>query len=334
MRTDRGGSAMRRLQGYHLGQFRIPIEKMLPYETDIRIPLFIKGPGIPAGTTLTQPVMNIDVAPTLLELAGLPVPPIMDGQSMVPLLMAAPTAVSRVRQPGWRTRFASEFAEGGFQNYGPFRGAPGLYDNPDNQWRMLRVLNDTHDIAYMEWDSEYLFNKIDFREYYNLSADPWQRENLWNSTSPDTQGALHAELVNLFTCSGSRTQVSDCHARSASPLIPPAPAPPPTPPSPAPSPPGKRGCAGEPTGVVLNDTDILGADIVSPCQQVEFPGTYQGALSCQQMCATDTACTGWTFHLKAHEKKWRCCVKSAAPSCVTHANMWSGLQERNVNGAD
>jgi N-acetylglucosamine-6-sulfatase len=31
--------------GYHLGQFRIPIEKMLPYETDIRIPLFIKGPG-------------------------------------------------------------------------------------------------------------------------------------------------------------------------------------------------------------------------------------------------------------------------------------------------
>ena len=28
----------------HLGQFRIPIEKMLPYETDIRIPLFIKGP--------------------------------------------------------------------------------------------------------------------------------------------------------------------------------------------------------------------------------------------------------------------------------------------------
>ena len=36
----------RLLQGYHLGQFRIPIEKMLPYETDIRIPLFIKGPGM------------------------------------------------------------------------------------------------------------------------------------------------------------------------------------------------------------------------------------------------------------------------------------------------
>ena len=36
---------------------------MLPYETNIRIPLFIKGPGIKPGTSLTQPVMNIDIAP-------------------------------------------------------------------------------------------------------------------------------------------------------------------------------------------------------------------------------------------------------------------------------
>eukprot|EP01045_Picozoa_sp_COSAG04_P001130 COSAG04_NODE_35_length_34355_cov_13.301728_11_plen_54_part_00 len=53
--------------------------------------------------------MNIDIAPTLLELAGLPIPTIMDGQSAVPLLTGKPA-------PHWRTRFASEFAEGGFQN--------------------------------------------------------------------------------------------------------------------------------------------------------------------------------------------------------------------------
>eukprot|EP01047_Picozoa_sp_COSAG01_P133503 COSAG01_NODE_63512_length_279_cov_2.011111_1_plen_41_part_10 len=39
--------------------------------TDIRIPLFIKGPGIAPGTKLQQMVANIDVSPTLLELAGL-----------------------------------------------------------------------------------------------------------------------------------------------------------------------------------------------------------------------------------------------------------------------
>ena len=249
--------------GYHLGQFRIPIEKMLPYETDIRIPLFIKGPGIQAGTTMTQAVMNIDVGPTLLDLAGLPVPTIMDGESMVPLLIGAGPAPST-----WRPRFATEFAEGGFQNYGPFTGAQGLYDNPDNQWRMLRVMNISHNFSYTEWDKEYIFNKIDFREYYDLSTDPWQQHNIWNRSSAEIQGSLHAELVNMFTCSGTRTSVSNCHARSASPLLPPAPAPPPVP-----VPPASPNCSALPKGVVLNDTNIDGGDIVSPCQLVTFPGS-------------------------------------------------------------
>lgn len=209
--------------GYHLGQFRIPIEKMLPYETDIRIPLFISGPGIEAGTTLTQPVMNIDIAPTLLDLAGIPVPTIMDGQSMVPLLTGKPT-------PKWRTRFVSEFAEGVIQHSGPFQGAAGLYDNPDNQWRMLRVMNGTHDFSYTEWDKEYIFDKIDFVEFYDLSTDPWQMTNLWSTTGEATRRSLHAELVSMFTCAGTRAQVSNCHARSASPLLPPAPALAPDPP--------------------------------------------------------------------------------------------------------
>merc|ERR1719183_2695747 len=66
--------------GYHLGQFRIPMEKMLPYET------YIRGPGIKAGTELKEMIANIDIAPTLLDLAGIPVPNIMDGLSMKKLL--------------------------------------------------------------------------------------------------------------------------------------------------------------------------------------------------------------------------------------------------------
>ena len=175
--------------GYHLGQFRIPIEKMLPYETDIRIPLYIRGPGIAPGTTLNNMVANIDVAPTLLELAGIPVPTIMDGQSLVPLLMGGNSTAS------WRTRFTSEFAEGAYQTYG---GWAPLYDEPGNQWRMLRVMNVTHNIAYMEWDIDYVFDKIDFHEYYDVAADPWQQKNLWNTSSPALQAVLHAELVNLY----------------------------------------------------------------------------------------------------------------------------------------
>jgi len=337
--------------GYHLGQFRIPIEKMLPYETDIRIPLFIKGPGIAPGTVLNEMVANIDVAPTLLDLAGIPIPTIMDGMSLKPLLISSAGGAgktdtspsTKTAPPGWRTRFASEFAEGGIQHYGPFQGAAGLYDNPDNQWRMLRVINTTHNLAYTEFDKDYIFETIQFHELYDTKADPWQQHNLWNSTPPAIQAALHAELVNMFSCTGTRTAVSNCHARSASPLLPPAPTPPPAPPSPpspppspSPSPPSPPStpCNSLSKGVVLKNTDIGGGDIISPCQLVAFPGTYAGAQQCAAMCSThDKAnggqCVGWTFHHKKTDnpRQWRCCIKDSLQRCTVQTAdvMWSGI---------
>ena len=111
-------------------------------------------------------MMNIDVSPTLLELAGIPVPPIVDGQSLVPLLTGKPN------RAGWRTRFASEFAEMGSQTWGTFIGAAGLYDNPDSQWRMLRIMTVTHSLQHTEWGREYIFNGIPFWEYCDTKADP------------------------------------------------------------------------------------------------------------------------------------------------------------------
>jgi hypothetical protein len=246
----------------------------------------------------------------------------MDGQSMKPLLMGK-------TDPTWRTRFASEFAEGGVQTYGPFP----IYDNPDNQWRMLRVINTTHNIAYIEFDKEYVFAKIDFFEYYNVAVDPWQQKNLWNTSSPALKAALHAELVNMFTCTGTRTEVSNCHARSSSPLAPPAPtpAPPaPTPPTPKPPHPAPHTCTGEMPDVVLNNTDIGGGDMISPCPQVDFPGTYSGAVQCEASCAANSTCVAWTFHLKGHEGKWRCCIKSKNNGCAPGNGMWSGFKKANV----
>ena len=67
--------------GYHLGQFRIPDEKMLPYESDVRVPFWIRGPGIDrkAGSIVNEMTINIDIAPTLLELARIEIPSKMDG---------------------------------------------------------------------------------------------------------------------------------------------------------------------------------------------------------------------------------------------------------------
>ncbi len=55
---------------YHLGEFRIPFEKSLPYETDIRPPFYVTGPGVPPGSNITGLVSLMDVGATMLELAG------------------------------------------------------------------------------------------------------------------------------------------------------------------------------------------------------------------------------------------------------------------------
>jgi len=59
-----------------------------PYEASARLPLIIRAPGLvpDPGVVRRQMALNIDLAPTLLALAGVPVPPEMDGQSLVPLL--------------------------------------------------------------------------------------------------------------------------------------------------------------------------------------------------------------------------------------------------------
>lgn len=69
--------------GYHMGQFGLPYDKRQPYETDIRVPLLMTGPKIPPKTLVSAPVVLIDIAPTVLELAGLDIPAEVDGASVL-----------------------------------------------------------------------------------------------------------------------------------------------------------------------------------------------------------------------------------------------------------
>jgi arylsulfatase A-like enzyme len=60
--------------------------KTYPYEGSARIPLFIRGPGLTSRTVCPSPVCLEDLMPTVLDLAGCPIPPSVDGQSMAPVL--------------------------------------------------------------------------------------------------------------------------------------------------------------------------------------------------------------------------------------------------------
>jgi N-acetylglucosamine-6-sulfatase len=59
--------------GYHLGQWAMPFDKRLPYETDIRVPLIIRGPNIGIKTVVASPIMLIDLAPTIFNWAKIPI---------------------------------------------------------------------------------------------------------------------------------------------------------------------------------------------------------------------------------------------------------------------
>jgi len=82
--------------GYHLGEHRIGFGKRTPYEEAIRVPLLVRGPGVPAGRTVEELALNLDLAPTFAELAGVAVPGFVDGRSLVPLLEGQPTAWRQV----------------------------------------------------------------------------------------------------------------------------------------------------------------------------------------------------------------------------------------------
>ena len=81
--------------GYFFGEHRIPEGKLFFYEPSIRVPLLVRGPGIPAGVTRSSLVANIDLAPTLLDLAQAAPLRTMDGRSLVPLLHGDPPATDR-----------------------------------------------------------------------------------------------------------------------------------------------------------------------------------------------------------------------------------------------
>jgi N-acetylglucosamine-6-sulfatase len=77
--------------GFMHGEHRALAEKVLAYEESLRVPLVMRGPGVPRGRTDSRLVSNIDIAPTILDETGVTPGRVLDGRSLLDLL-ADPTA--------------------------------------------------------------------------------------------------------------------------------------------------------------------------------------------------------------------------------------------------
>jgi N-acetylglucosamine-6-sulfatase len=72
--------------GFFHGEHRIPTGKLWPYEPSIRLPLYMRGPGVPEGAVRRQLVTNADLAPTILDAADARAGRAQDGRSLFDLL--------------------------------------------------------------------------------------------------------------------------------------------------------------------------------------------------------------------------------------------------------
>jgi len=140
--------------GLALGEKQL-LGKWTPYEDSLRIPFIVYDPRTSArkGKVMNEMVLNIDVAPTILELAGIEVPEGMDGRSMVSLLDG--------KEKSWRKEFF-------FEHY----CCPPHVKSylPRNEG--IRTEKD----KYIRW--------IDFKlveEYFDMEHDPQEINNLINN---------------------------------------------------------------------------------------------------------------------------------------------------------
>jgi len=72
--------------GFFHGEHRIPSGKVQHYEPSARVPLVMRGPGVPRGVRVTQPSVNVDLAPTFVDAANAKVGRATDGISLLALL--------------------------------------------------------------------------------------------------------------------------------------------------------------------------------------------------------------------------------------------------------
>ena len=138
--------------GFFLGERELS-GKWLMHEESIRTPLIIRDPRLPAalrGKRRREMTLNVDIAPAILSLAGIPPSPYMQGRNLIPL--------ARGESPSWRSEFY-------YSHLFAHKTIPKSEGVRNERWKYIR---------YIESDPLY-------EELYDLRDDPREERNLARS---------------------------------------------------------------------------------------------------------------------------------------------------------
>lgn len=155
--------------GYHIGQHKLAPGKSTGYEEDIRVPFFIRGPGVPEGRVEITVTTHIDLVPTLFELAGLPLREDFDGT----LMRVAQESIGIVHEHVTVESWGSAPVEG---EYTSVASPPGT---KRNTYKSIRILDEGYNLYYSVWCSNE-------HELYDLANDPYEIHNLYPGQSANT----------------------------------------------------------------------------------------------------------------------------------------------------
>ncbi len=169
--------------GWMQGEHRIPGDKFLPYEESVKVPLVIRGPGVPKGQTIKGQVANIDFAPTLVDLANATAGRTMDGISLVPAIQNPKRLPERaIELEALKPLF--------------------IGDIPVNAWDRPYTGVRTDRYTYVVW------TETGEVELYDRNTDPYQLDNRAGDPAlAAIEQRLAAKLRKLEDCEGAGCDV-------------------------------------------------------------------------------------------------------------------------------
>jgi arylsulfatase A-like enzyme len=203
--------------GFHQGQHRLTSGKNTGFEEDLRVPLVVRGPGVPEGAIRGHLVANIDLAPTFAALAGVAAPGFVDGRSLVPLLGTSPPPQSTWRRalllehglpddperPGIEGSALIEPSDPDRDDLDPTPIPLG--QDPAGAVQAAPVfqgLRTANRLSYIEYANGE-------RELYDLALDPDQLANGHEGADPVLVARLAAWVALLRDCAGATCRTGE-----------------------------------------------------------------------------------------------------------------------------